>query len=70
MGKETARMDSQARNRRRADLVDEVVAVAVVSIFLFTAWRQELSQDAVAWKAWLFVTVMYLPMWLMSKTGR
>ena len=66
---ELARAESQARMRRRAIFVDDAVAVGFVTIFVLTGWWQGFRRDASA-KAWLFFTLMYLMMWVLSKSGR
>ena len=68
--KELARAESQARKLRRATFIDDAVGVGFVTIFALTGWWQGFRSDASAWKFWLFLTLMYLMMWILSKSGR
>jgi hypothetical protein len=51
-------------------LAAECSAHCFITIFVLTGWWQGFRGDASAWKVWLFLTLMYLMMWGLSKSGR
>jgi hypothetical protein len=59
---------TEARKWRRFAIADNIVATAVVAIFILVAWRQEFRRDAWEWKVWLGVTVWFLVMWAFAKS--
>ena len=59
---------AEARKWRRFAVADNIVATAVVAIFILVAWWQEFRRDAWEWKVWLGVTVWYLVMWAFAKS--
>ena len=59
---------TEARKWRRFAVADNIVATAVVAIFILVAWWQQLRSDAWEWKVWLAVTVWHLVMWAFAKS--
>lgn len=59
---------TEARKWRRFAVADNIVATAVVAIFILIAWWQGFRRDAWEWKVWLGVTVWYLVMWAFAKS--
>jgi uncharacterized membrane protein YvbJ len=57
-----------ARRKARFAAMDDIGAIAVVSIFILIAWWQQLRSEASEWKVWLGVTVWYLAMWALAKS--
>lgn len=68
--KELKQIEAQLRQRRRADVFDNVVAFVMVTVLAVLAWWQGLRNDAIEWQLWLFLTVLYVLMWVLGKRGR
>jgi len=59
---------TKARTWRRFAVADNIVATALVTIFILVAWWQGFRRDAWEWKVWLGVTVWHLVMWAFAKS--
>ena len=57
---DVAARTAEARRKRRAATIDDIVGLAIVGTFILVAWWQELRSDAWEWKAWLLVTACVL----------
>lgn len=64
-----ARAEALSRRRRRAARIDDIVAIGCVTAFALAGWRQRFRSDAPEWQIALYVTVLYLVMWALAKSG-